>query len=98
MVLFTVIVQAMIDARDAIAVFTTQEKANAFINTDDMRGAIVQPCAVDGEYTSPNRTVFAAHKYMRESDVHSFIGLFSDYEKAKRAAGEKCQVLELTPL
>ena len=75
------------------AVFSTLENAQEYL---DSRGTEGTPGIID-EYvrgeTEEDNKVFTASWYDRSSDTHNFEGVYGTYDGAKKAAGEKGQVL-----
>jgi hypothetical protein len=93
MVLHTIIARAM-NGKDAIAIFSSHELAEAFLKNSNMKYQIEQ-CSVQGDEPAQPKTVFACHKYHAPDDIHYFTGLYWNYDQAKRDGGEKSLILNL---
>ena len=93
--MYAIVKKAMF-GKDVIAVFTTQEKAEEYINRSSVSTDKIEFQHVNGNYKSPD-TVYAAHTYLKEHDIFYFIGLYADYDSAEHAAGDPNSILGLKP-
>jgi hypothetical protein len=81
-------------------VYLSREEAERFIREKKHEGGpalSIEKHNVRGHYTFPN-TVYAAHRYVRIGDEFEFIGLFADYDEAKRLAGKSSLVTNHEPI
>ncbi|MDA3926398.1 MAG: hypothetical protein PF904_17045 [Kiritimatiellae bacterium] len=94
MKVYAIVVHYM-NGSDAVAVFSTLETANKYLERHDDGGSpeIVEK-QVQGELEEENK-VFIAHSYDKVFDIHNFVGVYFNFEEANKAAGEKGLVLNM---
>jgi hypothetical protein len=82
------------NGKDAIAIFSTRERAEIFIKNNNLKYQI-EECFVIGKEPQKPVTVFASHRYIQIDDIHYFIGLYWNYEEARKDGGDNSLVLNL---
>lgn len=90
---FFVVMMRRMNTREAIAIFTDQEKAIAFPKDEF---TTIEEHPLQGRYTYPN-IVYVANSYDPGTDLFCFEGLFADPKAAKHASGLKGTTLSLIP-
>lgn len=93
MELFVVIAPSM-RGSDAERVFRERAAAEKYRDSHPDDRCTVQCVEVAGDYEYPMK-VFAAGIYDFEIDEHHFVGLYSSYDRAEAAAGDRGVVMEL---
>lgn len=82
------------NGKDAIAVFSSRDRASTFLSDNNLKYQI-EECVVQGDEPPKPATVYASHKYNRIDDIHYFIGLYWNFEDAKKDGGEHSLILNL---
>jgi hypothetical protein len=77
---------------DCMAIFKAKEKAEVFLNNNEIYKGYIKPIEVIGDYKYPN-DVYEANAYLGEWKVHTFIGLYASPTEAEAAAGENGTVI-----
>ncbi len=80
----------------ASAVFTSEGKAEKYIELGHLTDASAEPHHVQGGY-EPGLPVFAAEEYDEVLEVRHFIGLYADEAGARRDAGRMGHVVRMVP-
>jgi hypothetical protein len=91
-----VLISTMMDARNAIAVYSTREKAERYKEHIGEGNLIIEEHPVQGNYEFP-ADISVAHRYDASNDVYMFVGLFADFGRAYKECGEHPHILTLTP-
>ena len=77
---------------DCVGVFSSAEKAEAFLNSREIHKGYVKRVEVVGDFSPPN-DLYEANSYLSEWKVHTFIGLYGDSDEAEAAAGKDGMVI-----
>ena len=95
---FYVVLTHSMGGSDAVAVFTTRAKAEAFVaDHPDLPGPAVRKETLVGSYAQ-GTYVYAAGTYDQGLDIHHHIGLlYADYDAARARVGELGTILNLMP-
>ena len=80
---------------DCMGLFSTEEKAKAFLHNNDVHQGYIKLLEIIGDFTYP-ADVFEANSYLPEWKVHTFIGLYADPSEAESVAGVDGLVLPRT--
>ena len=80
--------------RGCVQIFSSQSLAAAYATSLGQPRAKIEHHVLSGEYSSGD--VFAAHTYHKPSDEFDFLGVFMDYDSARRAAGDPNLILKKT--
>ena len=80
---------------DCMGVFSKKEFAEDFLDNNEIHQGYIKVFEVIGEYTYPN-DVYEANSYLGEWKVHTFLGLYANYNEAEDAAGEDGMVMPRT--
>jgi hypothetical protein len=91
MTLFTVLSNCGVH-HDCIAVFKTLKQAEGFLENKEVHQGYIKAVEIAGEYTYPD-DVYEANIYLKEWNVHTFIGLYANYTDAEIASGENGLVM-----
>jgi len=83
----------VLGGKDAVAIFREPRDCKHYQKEE---GGEIEPRVVIGEITDPNK-VFVANEYHSGDDLHWFVGLYGNFELAKKAAGERGLVLGVEP-
>ena len=77
--------------KDVLAVFRHSRDAEHYHLEE---GGEIEPRVVIGKISTPN-TVFVANEYHPDTDLSWFVGLYGNFDLAKKAAGEPSEVLKV---
>jgi hypothetical protein len=88
-----VLVDTMMFGKSALSVRSTAAAAQSLLR-DGRQGLQYVECFRVHGHLTVNTLVYAAHKYLREHDIHFLVGLYGDFQSAKAAAGTNGLVVE----
>ena len=87
MLLLHTIVSYAMNRREAICVFSSLGLAEKFIKNNNSNFEI-ESISVQGNQKLNSKTIYSGHKYRASDDIYYLVGLYWDYDEAKRNSGD----------